>query len=576
MPSYEHNKLRERISQLNQLPESAAEYANWIKADGHLTLLKDNAQEDELVIYGVGEFTFVHAVIVNENSLFPLDKDDLLNWNDVPHSPCASYASAKGGNGFSIERTDHHRGSETLKGAQQLVFARHFDGLNGRDANYFEVLQEYSHLTETHWRSEQHAYCRFDENGDFDHIVSITSQDDDGALVTFRREPLELYLAASNSVLIRLFDFTLLRLGEFAEWPDSPDDEFTGSDTFFYRQKIDAGKAAYTRGVQIIRPSRPKAEIFASFRASWSGKRDARCVEFIALDWRNNRITEISTDPTATTSYFEAHKNNLPHQISPAFFRPDVLLKYKIDRDKYTIEERFRTIRCRGAWSLRRYDVNEAGQVHAYIKDLRNLPYEEQQYWASFNEKPKAGISNRALENDIKGEWVFIVDPLEDIRSVVERWADLDLTWWHLREESLLGRANTPRTSSRDEWAQAFMDLSKLIIEGFQVKIIRGELTKMQIAFNKEERSLALLEKLLIGHNKITNSQRLDGLRTVQNIRNKVIAHSGSSEAGELANTALRDHETFPAHFESVCRTVTNELKLIEQTFAKTTRPQHQ
>ena len=457
----------------------------------------------------------MHAVIVNENRLLPLDKDDLLKWNYVPDSCCASYASAIGRSEFSIERTDCPRGSETLRCARQLVFARHFDGMKGRDAGYFEVLQEYSHLTEIHWRPEQHAYCRFDENGDFDHIVSITFQDDDLALVTFKREQLELYLAASNSVLIRLFDFTLLKLGEFAGWSDCPEDEFTGSDTLFYRQKIDAGKAAYTRGVQIIRPSRPKAEIFTSLKARWSGNKERDYVKFLAIDLRNNCITKISTDPTATTNYFEAHKNNLPYQISPAFFRPDVLLKYKADRDKYTIEERYRTIRCRSEWSLQRFDVNEAGQVHAYIKDLRNLPYQEQQYWASHNEKPKAAISKRALENDIKGEWTFVVDPLEDVRSIAERWADSDLTWWHLREESLLERANIPRTSSRDEWAQAFMDLSKLIVEGFHGQRCTRCTHKLKIAYAKEERSLALLEKLLVGHNKIDIGQRLGGLRTV-------------------------------------------------------------
>ncbi len=568
MPSYEHNKLRERILQLDALPQSSADYATWIKADGHLSLLRDNAQEEELIIYGVGEYTFIHTVVVDESNLFSLDKDDLLKWNGNPSFSFASYVSG-GGNGVWIERTDYPWDSKTLENAQQLVFARYFEGLKGRDASYYEILQEYSHLTEIHWRPEQHAYCRFDENGDYDHIVSVTTLEEKGgaALVSFKREPLELYLAASNSVLVRMFDFTLLRRENFICWPDGPECVFTESDDLFYRQKVDAGKAAYTRGVQIIPLSRPKAEIFASLQANWSGKKERDYVEFVALDWRNDRTTKISTDPTATTNYFEAHENSLPFELSPAFFRPEVLLKYKTDRNKYTIEERHRTIRCRDAWALRSYDVNEAGQVHAYICDLRSLPYQEQLHWASFNEEPKTGISKRALEHDFKGEWTFIVDPLENIRSIAERWADSDLTWWHLREESLLERANTPRTSSRDEWAQAFMDLSKLIIEGFQIRIIRGELTKMQIAFDKEERSLALLEKLLVGHNKIANSQRLDGLRTVQKIRNKVIAHSGSSEAVELANIALRDHETFSAHFESVCRTVTIELEQIEEVF---------
>ena len=569
MPSYEHNKLHERISHLNQLPESVSEYADWIRAEEHLAFLKDNAQSDELVVYAVGEYILIHTVIVNETSLSNLDKDELLKWNYAPGSSCASYASELKGKNFSIQRSDNSVGSESLRGAQQLVFPRYFEGLQGREARYYEVMQEYSHLTEIHWRPEQHAYCRFDENGDYDHIVSITSREQEGgvSLVSFKREPLERYLAASNSKLIRMFDFTLFGRGKFTGWSDGPENILKKSNALFYRQKIDAGKAAYTQGVQIVPLSRPKADIFSSLKASWSGKKERDYVEFVALDWRNNRISKISTDPAATTSYFEAHKNNLPYQISPAFFRPDVLLKYKDDRDKYTIEERYRTIRCRNAWALQRYDVNEAGQVHVYIKDLRHLPFQEQQYWASYNEQPKTGISKRAMEHDIEGEWTSIEDPLDEILSITERWADSGMRWWHLREESLFKRVNTPRTSSRDEWAQAFMDLSKLIVEGFQVKAIRDELTKMKIDFDKEERSLALLEKLLIAHKRIASGQRLDGLRTVQNIRNKVIAHSGSSEAAELANAALRDHESFSAHFESVCRSVTIELKQIEEVF---------
>ncbi len=120
----------------------------------------------------------------------------------------------------------------------------------------------------------------------------------------------------------------------------------------------------------------------------WFGRGDKRYVEFIAHDFRNARLAKISTDPSATTNYFEAKNNALPFELSPAFFRPEVLLKYKTDRDKYTVGER--DVQCRAAWYLKGIDVNEAGQVHAYICYLRNLPYSEQLHWASFNEEPKS------------------------------------------------------------------------------------------------------------------------------------------------------------------------------------------
>ena len=130
---------------------------------------------------------------------------------------------------------------------------------------------------------------------------------------------------------------------------------------------------------------------------------------------------------------------------------------------------------CRAAWHLEGIDVNEAGQVHAYICYLRRLPYAEQLHWLSFNEPPKAGISQRAFINDFKGEFVFFTDSLQQVMSIVRRWRDDKVVWWTLRDERLLERVNTPLTASRDEWAEAFMDLAKLVVEGFETSTASPE-----------------------------------------------------------------------------------------------------
>ena len=291
------------------------------------------------------------------------------------------------------------------------------------------------------------------------------------ALITFRREPLEEYLAASNSVLIQMFDFTLSGQGESTRWPDGPEEVVTMNDRFFYRQKVDPGKAAYTRGVQIIPPGRPKGEIFTSLNANGSGKKESHYVEFVALDRRNNRITKISTDPTATTNYFEAHNNTLPFELSPAFFRPEVLSKYKVRSRQIHDRRETQNYTLPGCMGIAQLLMStKQGKFTPIFATSEVFPIRSSRIGRASMRSPKTGISKRALEHDIRGEWTSIVDPLEDIRSIAERWANSDLTGWHLREESLLERVNTPRTSSRDEWAQAFMDLSKLIVEGFQVK----------------------------------------------------------------------------------------------------------
>jgi hypothetical protein len=72
-------------------------------------------------------------------------------------------------------------------------------------------------------------------------------------------------------------------------------------------------------------------------------------------------------------------------------------------------------VSCRSAWNLRGIDVNEAGQVHAYICYLRNLPYAEQLHWLGYNEKPKAGISKRAVKTDFEGSFEYAESPLEQL-----------------------------------------------------------------------------------------------------------------------------------------------------------------
>ena len=356
----------------------------------------------------------------------------------------------------------------------------------------------------------------------------------------------------------------MFRRGTFQGWPDGPESPCNENQDFFYRQKI-AGYAAYTYGVQIIRPRRSKNEVLSSMSAGWAGHKKQDSVEFLAYDRRNKRITEISTDPAATTNYFEAHHNTLPFELSPAFFRPDVLAKYKGDREKYTVNAR--DIRCRSAWRLQRYDVNEAGQIHAYICDLRELPYEEQLYWKSFNEPPKTGISQRAVSHDFEGKMALMIDPLDEVLSIARRWYESDSAWWKLREKALLERISTPRMGSRDEWADAFMDLAKLIVEGFEAQFLRSRLRESGLSFSKEEKSLALLRKLLLGCRETAEVQTLDGLREVQRIRSKVAAHPGGTDAAKLVKGVLMEYETYTTHFEAICRKVVKELEAIEKLF---------
>lgn len=570
MSSYEHKKLIETITRLDRVPDDSQAYSEWIRAGAHLTFLRENARANELVVHTSGEYTFVHSVAVPNDRISPPNKGELMNWSLNPYTSSASYVTGGGRDEVWIERGLNRGGANPFENAVQLVFGRTFEGWTGPGRNYFELGQEYEHLAGIHWRPEKRAYCRFDRHGDLDPVVSITTREDKGsdmALVSFKWEPLEEYLAASNATLVRMFDFTLLRRSGFSGWSGEGPQEFDESDDFFYQQRCMPGNAAYTRGIQIIRPRRSKEVIYSGITDGWFGGQGEEHGEFIAYDWRNNCIAKISTAPNATANYFNAAGNSLPFELSPAFFRPEVLSKYKANREKYTVGER--DVSCRATWHLEGFDVNEAGQVHAYICDLRRLPYTEQLHWLSFNEPPKASISKRAVINDFKGEFVTFVDPLQSVLTILRRWHDTRVAWWSLRDARLLVHVNTPLTENRDEWAEAFMDFTKLVVEGLEIKFIRAKLDVAQIPYDEkdEDKAITLLGKLLGNAGASGEAGQLDGLRTAQRIRSKVKGHTAGSDADQLAQDALMEHETFANHFLHICIQVADELAAIERLF---------
>jgi hypothetical protein len=567
--NYDHKKLIEEIVRLDEVPEDPQIFAKWIQADAHLDFLRKNALTDELVVYASGEYTFIHTVAVHNDRLFPVDKNDLMGWSLNPYRSIAGYVTGGGRDDVWVERGLSGTGTKTLEGAVQLIFGRTFEGWTGLGRNYLELHQEYTHLAGIHWRPEMRAYCRYDAHGDIEPVVSVTTCEGNGrgtSLVSFEWKPLEEYLAASNASLVRMFDFTLLRRSNFSGWSEGPPEDFRDTHDFFFKRKVDGGSAAYTRGVQIIRARRPQKAIFTRILDGWFGEKNKVYAEFIAYDWRNSRITKISTNPSATANYFNTEGNSLPFELSPAFFRPEVLLKYKADREKYTVGER--DVSCRAAWHLEGIDVNEAGQVHAYICDLRRLPYSEQLHWQSFNEPPKASISKRAVINDFQGEFVSFEEPLGKVLSIVRRWHDDKVPWWTLRNERLLERVNTPLTASRDEWAEAFMDLAKLVVEGFETRAIRERLESVKVEYDKEDKTIALLERLVNKNNTSGELQKLAGLRTVQHLRSKAKGHAGGSEADQLAQDALMEHESYTNHFKSVCELVAAEMANLEELFS--------
>lgn len=558
----------DRIKSLSSIPAEEEAFESWLQQEDSIAFLEENLNDSEIVVYASLSHVFVHGIFVPTTSLDPLDQEDLMSWNAAPDATWGACYSFSDLPEVSISHPLESCGSETLSEGEKLIFYRTFEGRVG-NKHYIEVLQKFAHFSDLHFLSERNAYCRLDSRGDIEEVIRVIDANDpksglDGTLVTISRPDLDKYMAVSDVALVRTFDFARFRVGNFGGWKQSTEPDFTVSDDLFYRSTVERGNASYARGCQIVRPGLTKQDVVKDFEGH---RRDEdHYVSFIAQDWKNGVIDQISCGPGKTANYFT--ESDLPFELSPAFFRPEVLTKYKADSEKYRLEHR--SISCRGAWYLKSYDINDAGQVHTYLVYLRDLPYEEQLYWKSYNEKPKGTISDRAIKTDFEGSWDLEYEPLSSLIEALRDLQNMRVPWWRLGEESQFEKVHYPVTESVDEWANEILLLDQLLVEGFRKKWLRRKASELGLVLDSKLGSLKLTEAILaaVGIEEIQANEIMTPLYIVRDLRTKLKGHTPGRDARRARIEALKKHRSLKEHFRVLCEDCDEAFRTISDAFS--------
>ena len=460
--------------------------------------------------------------------------------------------------------------TKTLDGGEQLVFGRDFEGRVG-NKNYYEVLQKFTHLFGLHFLDSRSAYCRLDKHGDIEDVIRIIQipargTEYGGTIITFKRDILDEYMVLTDSRIVRMFDVTRIPHLQFAGWSDSREEQFTEEPDLFYRSHVEPGHASYMRGFQIVHSRTPKDAILKRHQAWGEDEEGKQYASFITLDWKNGAVVEVSCGPGGTANYFT--DSELPFETSPVFFRPEVLVKYKADSEKYRLGER--SITCRGAWHLQTYDINDAGQVHTYIVYLRNLPYEEQLYWKAYNEKPKGTISKRAYKSDFEASWDQEYDPLTSLKGALHQRDATRVPWWTLRSEKLPDQVHYPVTSSPGEWANEILHLDQLVVEGFETKWLRQMAEELGRTPDAKVGSIILVEECLIGlgYPEDAASKIVAPMKTLHYLRTKLKGHAASVESiNTIRKETLAVHGAYKKHFRVLAEQADQLIRTVENMF---------
>lgn len=548
---------------VQKAPEEKVAFDQWLEQSDLQDFLLNMEKLEEVPLYVSDTHLFLHGVLVPNELLDPPDMADLSNWGT---NPCSTWGIC---GGFNDDGEDSpflcppldHAGSRTIEMGEQLVFVRDFDG-RIEEKSYVEIAQRLTHPFGLHYVPERTAYCRFDSNGDLEEVIRIIalagSARDAGRAVTIDRRTLEGYMVITNQSLLLMIDSNRFQPASMCGFAYDSNASVEPNPNIFFRFSRCGQQLSTIRGAAIIRNQLPGSDLFTDGDTT-----EKHYEEFLAFDWKHREVRMCSVDPSQLGNYFVP--SDFPYGTSPAFFRSEVLQKYKADSEKYLLLDR--SISRKHAWHLKTYDVNEAGQIHTYLVYLGQLPHEEQVYWKSFNEPPKGPISSRAYKTDFLAEWDLEKDPLNDLRNTLLDLERKRVDWWVLRDRDLPNLVHYPVTASPDEWIREIHALDKLLIEGFDVQALRVRASAHGITFDKEWKSIKLIDELLsgLGIAATLRSEIVEPLKELHKFRSKLSGHLAGDEARKIRKSVLTTHRDYRVHFRQLCTACQSAIVNIAQ-----------
>lgn len=204
--------------------------------------------------------------------------------------------------------------------------------------------------------------------------------------------------------------------------------------------------------------------------------------------------------------------------------------------------------------------MNEEGQVHTYLCYLADLPYEEQLYWKSFNEKPNGSISRRAYETDFEGRWSNRSNPAEALKHLLEDAKnELPFLFLSLTAQDI-AKLHRVLTDNRKQWGDALLQLDQTIVESLDKKQVQ-EKAKELGCLDRKLGGIKQLQEVLqaLSYHK----DEIEVLVELHSLRSKVVGHKSGSEAKQIIKDIRKQHRTFPVHFDDLLKRVGASIKFL-------------
>lgn len=550
----------------------------WTQQPGLIRFLDSQAQSERTVLFagvrdsedrsiGWGRL-WVWTVLVPKSTFASINADDRHDW-EQPHE-CGMWRLWKDEKAPVMVSKEHFSlGGRPLSDGQQLVYPRRFLGRE-QDKSYCEIDQRLLQAHRLHWTPERRAWCRFDEDEDVEDVINWYSDESDKSecesesIVVMDREALDRYMTATDTVLIQMFDSALLpspaTLGPVTDQVDDKRHDDTSTFERYYERHVNECGSRY-RGIQIVTSRYSATELGKKMETERHPVRQYET--FLFGDTNGETIGEASCDPVFLRNPHWDETSDNPSEMSPVYFKPGVLDRYKSDPDKYKLTSR--KICRRGGMLLQTYHVNRANQVVTYLYYLGLLPYDEQRYWKSYNERPKDGISEEAFSTDFRGRLFKGPNALRDLRHLVEtRLADVK--WYRTANPDLLDELSLPISDSKKQWNEAIGLLCKIVNDRLDKSYFRRAVgTSGNRTDEKNWGSIRWMQEALlaVGEDEGRAREITEPFRDLQKLRSKLYAHDSGSEKPALYESLLRKHGRPREHVQDLCERLHTSLECL-------------
>ena len=363
------------------------------------------------------------------------------------------------------------------------------------------------------FRGEEGDYYAVDECGEKTPVVRFEK-----GRVRVRTKYLLSYMAAKQLLYVQFVDS---RVGSAVHYPydvERIDFQVHRGDSYNYFLSFTSNKARdflfsmiYSRSV-VDPPSVEECGI-------WPYEKEEKYPEFIVEELPNGDYRRFTCEESKLGNYFGGNPG-APHYLTPVYFKPGVLDKYR-KSSLYKVTE-YR-LSCGSEWGVA-IDNADPSRVMVYLGDLgRDLPESERRHFLSYEMSPTdQRISADVAARDFFCLWVGPEGPVSKLLLARE---NLNGSWlqvfgthlyrtYHADDSDIEQRIRVPKAGDNEGFETVVISLSRMLVD---------YIDESQFKSSEKKHSINKLQEFLEAKGIACN---LKPLRILQELRSSSVAHS--------------------------------------------------